>query len=423
MAGGRKTYQKRRPTRRPVKRVETASKKRVHHSVRTDINNRKKRTDNKKFNFITKIGTVDFTFVFIVFVLLTFGLAILLSASTPAANSKMNGKSYYFFIRQLCGIGVGAVMMMFFTMVDYHAYKKFVPICFWVGVILLAVCRIPQIGAERNGAWRWLKTPFIQLQPSEFMKPLMAMYIAKLVTEGRNRFEKIDGLVPYLIIMGVIGCIMLFLQSHASGAIVLCSICVIITLVAGAKFRHYFTLLCCAVPLGYFYLMQDDMRMGRILSMVDPFRDTSGKSYQIVQSLIAIGTGGLFGKGLGQGVQKYGYLPEAYNDFIFAIVCEELGLVGALIIMALFAALIIRGIKIALEAPDAYGMLIVVGMMSQIAIQTIFNIAVVCSAIPNTGISLPFFSFGGTAIMVIVAEIGIILNVSRQSVRIRQIPQ
>ncbi len=420
MAGGRKTYQKRRPTKRPVKRVEQDSKKRVYHSMHTDKNNRIKRND-KKVDFITKLGTVDFTFVFIVFVLLAFGLAILLSASTPAANTKV-GESYYFFIRQLCGIGVGAVMMMFFAMVDYHAYKKFVPICFWGGVILLAVCRIPQIGAERNGAWRWLKTPFIQLQPSEFMKPLMAMYIAKLITEGRDRFNKINGLIPYLIIMGVVGCIMLFLQSHASGAIVLCSICVVITLVAGAKFRHYFTLLCCVAPFAYIYLMQDDMRLGRILSMVDPFRDTSGKSYQIVQSLIAIGTGGLFGKGLGQGVQKYGYLPEAYNDFIFAIVCEELGLVGAIIIMALFAALIIRGIKIALEAPDAYGMLIVVGIMAQIAIQTVFNIAVVCSAIPNTGISLPFFSFGGTAIMVIVAEIGVIINVSRQSVKLRSIP-
>ena len=369
-----------------------------------------------------KLGVVDFTFIFIVFVLLAFGLVMLLSASTPAANTK-TGKSYYFFIRQLCGIGLGSVMLIFFTMVDYHLYKRFIPIFFWCGVILLLLCIVPGIGEERNGAWRWLRTPLIQLQPSEFMKPLIALYFAKLVSEEHGRFERFSELKKYLIVLAIVGGIMLFVQSHLSGAIVICGIGMVIILVAGARVRYFIGLALVAVPVGYIYIMQDSVRLGRILSMIDPFRDTSGKSYQIVQSLIAIGSGGLFGKGLGQSVQKYAYLPEPYNDFIFAIVCEELGFVGAFLIMALFAALIVRGIKIALEAPDTFGMLTVVGIIAHIAIQTVFNIAVVCSAIPTTGISLPFFSFGGTAIMVLVAEIGIVLNVSRQSVKINNIPK
>lgn len=368
-----------------------------------------------------KLGEFDFTFLFLVFILLAFGLIMLLSASTPSANSKI-GDSYYFFIRQLCGVGAGAVLMVFFAAVDYHKFIKYVPMAMIICMILLVCVRIPGIGQERNGSWRWLKTPFIQLQPSEFMKPVLALFFAKMISEKKYRPDNLVGMVPYLFILGVIGVLMI-IEPHLSGAIVICGIGLMVMLVGGAKVRYFIAAAVVVVPAGLLILKTDPVRWGRVLSFIDPFRDTAGNSYQITQSLIALGSGGLFGRGLGQSVQKYTFLPEPYNDFIFAVVCEELGFFGAAIIILLFAALIIRGIKIAFEAPDTYGMLAVVGIISHIAIQMVFNIAVVCSAIPTTGISLPFFSFGGTAVMVLVAEIGIVLNVSRQSTKINSIPK
>lgn len=379
----------------------------------------------KNTNIRRKLGDFDFTFLFLVFVLLAFGLIMLLSASTPAANTKI-GDSYYFFIRQLCGVAAGAAGMIFFMTVDYHIYKRFIPGIFAFGIVLLICCRIPGIGQFRNGAWRWLRTPFIQLQPSEFMKPLIALFFAKLISDRRYRLDNLMGLVPYIVTLAVVFLVMWLLQDHASGAIVICAIGVMVVVVGGLKGKYIGTAIAgaaCLAPFAWMYIQQDSMRLGRILSFIDPFRDTADRSYQITQSLIAIGTGGLFGRGLGQSVQKYTFLPEPYNDFIFAVVCEELGLLGALIIIVLFAALIARGLKIALEAPDTFGMLTVIGIMSHIAIQTVFNIAVVCCAMPTTGISLPFFSFGGTAIMVLVAEMGIVLNVSRQSTKIKKLPE
>ena len=367
-----------------------------------------------------KLGEFDFQFLFLVFILLAFGLVMLLSASTPAANTKI-GDSYYFFFRQLCGVGAGTVLLVFFAAVDYHKFIKYVPFAMIVVMILLVCVRIPGIGQNRNGSWRWLKTPLIQLQPSEFMKPTLALFFAKMISEKKYRPDNIIGLVPYLAVLAVIGGLMI-IEPHLSGAIVICGIGVMVMLVGGAKLRYFVIPGVFLGPIGFVFLRMDPVRWGRVLSFIDPFRDTASNSYQITQSLIALGSGGLFGRGLGQSVQKYTFLPEPYNDFIFAVVCEELGFVGAGIIILLFAALIIRGVKIAFEAPDTYGMLAVVGIISHIAIQMVFNIAVVCSAIPTTGIALPFFSFGGTAIMVLLAEVGIVLNVSRQSTRINSVP-
>lgn len=396
-----------------------APKKRPKVRRQSNIDRNESKSRKKKLSFGKKFGEYDYTFLFLLFMLLAFGLVMLLSASTPSANTKI-GDSYYFFIRQLCGAAAGTVLLIVAANFDYHRYKSFIKVAFVTGIVLLVCCRIPGIGEYRNGAWRWLKTPFIQLQPSEFMKPMIALYFAKLVSERRYRPDTINGLIPYGFWLVVIFLIMWLVQSHMSGAIVICAIGGIILLVSGMKIRYLLTVGAVGVPIVAFYLMQDSMRLGRVLSFIDPFRDSVDKSYQITQSLIAIGTGGLFGRGLGQSVQKYGFLPEPYNDFIFAIVCEELGLFGALLIIALFAALVIRGFKIAMEAPDTFGMLTVIGIISHVAIQVVFNIAVVSSSIPVTGMSLPFFSFGGTAIMVLLAEMGIVINVSRQSTRINK---
>lgn len=396
-----------RRTQKPVRRVE---KKPVRNAKRVE----KAPVQKKAAGF----GEFDYTFLFLVFLLLAFGLIMLLSASTPAANTKFNN-SYHFFLRQLAGAGIGAVGMIFFAAIDYHKLRKYVNLAAVIVAIMLVAVRVPGIGAEANGSWRWLRTPLIRIQPSEFAKPVIAMLFAKMISEKRYRPDNLIGLIPYLCIIGVAGGLMI-IEPHLSGAIVICSIGLVVLLVGGAKLRYFVAAGAVVGPIGVLLLHADTVRWGRVLSFLDPFRDVSGKSYQIVQSLIAIGTGGLFGRGLGQSVQKYSFLPEPYNDFIFAIVCEELGFIGALIIILMFAALVIRGIKISFEAPDTYGALMTIGIISHIAIQTAFNIAVVCSAIPNTGIPLPFFSYGGTSIMVLLFEMGMVLNVSRQSTKFRR---
>ncbi len=408
------------PSTKPEKRLSLKMVER--DELKRKVKPKKNKPLKKEGTFLKRLGEYDYTFLFLVFLLLSFGLIMLLSASTPSANTKI-GDSYYFFVRQLGGVLLGTAGLIFFALVDYQKYKNMVNMAFIIGVILLVCCRIPGIGQFRNGAWRWLKTPFIQLQPSEFMKPLIALYFAKIVSEKKYRPDNLNGFSFYVIIIGVIALIMWLLQSHMSGAIVISAIGLMILIASGAKIRWFVVAGLVLAPLAFIYIQQDAMRLGRILSFIDPFRDTGDKSYQITQSLIAIGSGGLFGRGLGQSMQKYGFLPEPYNDFIFAIVCEELGFLGGLIIILLFAALVMRGIKIAMEAPDTFGMLTVIGIVSHIAIQTLFNIAVVCCAMPTTGISLPFFSFGGTAMMVLVAEMGIVLNVSRQSTKLKQLPK
>ncbi len=400
VASNRRNYINKRRMNRPIEKIKS---KQVGQNVRQ------------------KLGEFDFTFLFLVFVLLAFGLVMLLSASTPAANTKF-GDSYHFFLRQLLGVVIGAVGMAFTAMIDYNKYKKLVPMAMLVCIIMLVCVRIPGIGVYRSGAWRWLKTPIMEIQPSEFMKPVIALFFAKMISERKYRVDILFGMLPYLGVLLVVGLLML-IEPHLSGAIVICGIGVVVMVVGGAKIRYFVAAILCVSPVGFVLLKQDPVRWGRVLSFIDPFRDVSGTSYQISQSLIALGSGGFFGKGLGQSVQKYTFLPEPYNDFIFAVVCEELGLMGAMIIMMLFVALVMRGLKIAFEAPDTYGMLAVVGIISHIAIQTAFNIAVVCSAIPTTGISLPFFSYGGTAIMVLLTELGIVLNVSRQSIKINSIPK
>ena len=421
MATGRKNDNRKRPTNRPVKKINPSPKGNANRFYADD----RKKSKNKRnrisladrFKVQKKYSQVDFVFIFLVFLLLAFGFVALLSVS-PDASRKLEGNSYNFIKTQMLGIGLGIVAMLIFTYVDYQIYKKAVPFFFVLVGVMLIMCRVPFLGKKINGAWRWLRYPFL-FQPSELMKPLMAMFIAWMITSGRRRLDTFKGLLPYLIVMVVIGGIIFGLQSHASGAIIICSICVMLTVVAGTKLKYYIIMVLGISPLVGLYLMVDKMRLGRILTVFDPFRDTTDRSYQVIQSLVSICSGGLFGKGLGQGMQKYGYLPEGYNDFIFALVCEELGMVGAIIIMALFAAFIIRGLKIAFEAPDAYGMLTVVGIMTHIALQTVLNMGVVCSLVPNTGIALPFFSYGGTAIMVLLAEMGVIMNVSRQSVKLK----
>ena len=366
------------------------------------------------FNAKSKeIGEFDYTFLLLTAVLTIIGLVMLLSASTPAANIKF-GKSYYFFIRQFIFAIMGFTLMYMVSLVDYHTYKKYANVGILIGIVLLVLVLIPGIGVARNGSRRWINLGITDFQPTELVKFLMALFFASSISDRRYNIKTLDGLVKYgLWIIAV--AIPILLETHLSGAIVICGIAICLLIVGGANMKYIITGGTGLLGAGAVIAMLIPSRAARLISFLHPFDDPQGKGYQIIQSLYAIGSGGLFGRGLGDSMQKYSYLPEPYNDFIFAIVSEELGFVGATFIVVLFALLIIRGMKIAHEAPDTFGMLLATGIMSQIAIQTILNIAVVTSSLPNTGVTLPFFSYGGTALMMLLMEMGVVLNISRQS--------
>lgn len=360
-------------------------------------------------------GEIDYTFLVLVILMVAAGLVMLLSASAPAANVTYDGDSYYFFKKQLMFVAAGFVGMWLVSRIDMDSYKKLVPIFMWVCVILLVLVAIPGVGKSFNGSRRWLPIPGIQIQPSEFMKPVIAMYFALLIERGKYDLKTLKGNAPFCVWIFIIVVLMGF-EPHLSGAIIIAGIGVTLMFVGGTPMKP---IVLSALPVGAITVvivkLFSPVRWNRIVSFLHPFADIQNTGYQVAQGLYAIGSGGLFGLGLGQSVQKYSYLPEPYNDFIYAIVCEELGFVGAIVVVALFALLIMRAVRIVMNAKDMYQTLVGTGIIAQIAIQTVLNIAVATSSVPNTGVALPFFSYGGTAILTLLLEMGILLNISRNS--------
>lgn len=373
----------------------------------------KSRTALSKNSVSTKLaGEVDYTFLFLVILLLCAGLVMLLSASAPAANSTY-GDSYYFFKKQLIGAALGLLGMWVISRINYERYKQYIPKFMLCCTILLVLVLIPGIGVKVNGSRRWIATPGIQLQPSELMKPAIAMYFACLIEKGKYDLTRWEGNLPFLGVILIVSALMMS-ETHLSGAIVIAGIAVVVMIAGGTPVKPILVGALILLPIGIIGVYTlSPVRWSRIMSFLHPFDDMQNTGYQVAQGLYAIGSGGIFGLGLGQSVQKYSYLPEPYNDFIFAIVCEELGLVGAVVVILLFAALILRIVRIAINAPDTYSSLTAVGIAAQIAIQTILNISVATSSVPNTGVALPFFSYGGTAILTLLLEMGILLNISR----------
>lgn len=398
-------------------------KTKYHHSkrqngTRRDIPKRNENiTKKNKPNKTKKLRDVDFTFLTLVIVIVCVGLVMVFSASSPRAL-RLTGDSFHFVKNQLLFAAVGFVIMMIVSRIDYHKYEKYTGIFMIVCLFLLLLVLIPGVGVSHNGSRRWLDLKITEFQPSELMKPVIAMFISKIIQDKLYSPKTFKGTMRLFIWVGITAVLML-LETHVSGAIVICGIAVFVMISGGVKLRYFVAGGAVVVPAGLIYLLNDPVRSKRLAVALNPFLDKEGTGYQACQGLYSIASGGLFGQGLGQSIQKTSYLPEPYNDFIFAVICEELGLLGAILIIGLFCALIFRGIMIAIHAPDTFGCLTVVGIMAHIAIQTLFNILVVTTLIPNTGITLPFFSYGGTAIMVLLMEMGIVLNISRYRVKNR----
>lgn len=373
-------------------------------------------TSNLKSNNSPGHKSIDYTFLFLIMLLLSIGLVMLLSASAPPGASKYND-SYYFFKKQMVFVFAGIVGMVVVSKIDYRIYKKYSNLIFGICLLLLLLVAIPGIGVSLNGSRRWLQLPGFQLQPSEFMKLAIAIFFADRISTGKYDVSKLHDLGYFAATLGIVALLM-FLEPHLSGTIVIVGIGMWILISAGTKILPFAIAAPFVGVIGFIVIyFFDANRFARIMRFINPFEDMQHTGYQIAQALYAMGSGGLFGRGLGQSVQKYSYLPEPYNDFIFSIACEELGLLGAAVIILIFAMLILRGFRIALNAPDTFGSLLATGIMAHIAIQTTLNIAVATSSVPNTGVSLPFFSYGGTAILVILIEMGIILNISRASIK------
>jgi len=359
---------------------------------------------------------VDAQFLVAVYILLAFGLLMVLSASSPIAYAReaTNHDSFYYFKKQLLWAIFGSVGMFLTANFDYRRLKRWAFPILVVSVVLLLLVLIPGIGRKINDARRWIYIGPVNFQPSEVAKIAVIIFFAYSLSKNYKELNNFGIFVMYIGIIGIIALIIM-MEPHFSCTMLIVSTAVVMLFVAGAKIKHFMILGAAALPVVALAIIQAPYRLARVTTFLDPFADIQGEGWQIVQSLYAIGSGGVFGAGIGQSRQKFMNIPEPQNDFIFSILAEEFGLLGAILVSLMFIFLIARGIKIALKAPDLFGALLTTGIITMIAIQALVNIAVVTSSIPVTGMPLPFFSYGGTALAITMAEMGIVLNVSRHS--------
>lgn len=380
-------------------------------------NNQKKKV--KRFSKFLD-NRMDYILFITVLILLSLGVIMVLSASAPSALSK-TGKSYTYFVRQFIFAIIGIGIMLFISKIDYRFYKKYYWLVYAVSVLVLLLVLIPGLGREVNGATRWIGIPGLgQFQPSEITKIGLIIFYAGYLSDHKSELKDFwRGFVKPLAFLLPPIAILYLVQNHLSVCLVIAAITAVMMLMAGCRLLHFIAAGLVGVAGIVIMLIKgqtsesSSFRWDRIVTFFDPWSDATGTGYQMVQSLYAIGSGGLFGVGLGNSTQKYLYIPEPQNDFIFAIVAEELGFVGCVAIIALFGIFAWRGIVIAMKAPDMFGSLLAVGVTTLVAVQAIINIAVVTASIPTTGMALPFFSYGGTALVILLASVGILLNVSR----------
>jgi cell division protein FtsW len=354
----------------------------------------------------------DYWIILITFLLMGIGLIMVFSTSYYIGLTDFDD-TYYFFRKQLIFAVIGLLLFFFISNVPYAFYRKH------VGMILL-VCigllfSVLFLAETVNGAKRWIDIGITSFQPSEFVKLGMIIYTASIMVKKQpvmSQFKR--AIVPPLTIIGFI-CFLLVFEPHYSAIIIIFSTCFAIIFCAGAKLKHLSLIVISGLPILAGVLFLADYRVDRLESLFNPWQTQDDQGYQLLQSLFAIGPGGLTGSGLGNSIQKLAYLPEAHTDFIFSIIGEELGFLGGALVILLFIALIVRGVVVSVQAPNQFGTLLGIGIISLISIETIFNLGVVTGLLPVTGIPLPFISYGGSALLIKCIEVGILLNISRYS--------
>jgi len=361
----------------------------------------------------------DYTLLFVVLFLLGFGLIMIYSTSSYESSFEYNDPAYYL-KKQAFSSVIGLAAMIIVARIPYHFWERFAVPAYFVSMILIILVTTP-LGRSSHGARRWLYLG-ISVQPAEIAKLSMILFLASLVCRMGKSIKSSKGFFIILCAPLPICAMVYLITDNLSSAIIIFAIAFLMLFVASPEYKKFlllFALAASAVSLAVYAILQlsESGKLGfrgeRILAWLDPEAYASGKGFQTLQALYAIGSGGIFGKGLGQSMQKLGFLPEAQNDMIFSIICEELGLFGAIAVIMLFVLLIWRFMIIANNAPDMFGALLVVGVLGHFSIQVILNIAVVTNTLPNTGISLPFISYGGTSVLFLLVEIGLVLSVAR----------
>lgn len=374
------------------------------------------RNKKNKPNFFSNIfidGKMDLTFLFLLLIILTVGLVMLFSASYIFANTYY-GNSYYFITKQAGFAVVGVALMLLVSKIDYHFIRKFAIPFYIIMVIFLVVMLILPPMVSGTSVKRWFSIGPINFQPSELAKFAVILLLAHLIAANQKLMKTFRfGFLFLGLVVGVV-CVLVVLEPHLSATVLIFLIGAVMMVVGGLQLRYIFGGLAVAAA-GVIAVLSGVVGYARdrITFWLNPWSAPVGEGYQTIQSLLSIGSGGWLGRGLGQSRQKYLWVPEPHNDFIFAIVCEELGVIGALIIIILFCLLMWRGFVIAMKAPDKFGSLLAMGLTFQVGLQMTLNVLVVTNTIPNTGISLPFFSYGGTSLMILLLEMGIVLSVSR----------
>ena len=351
-------------------------------------------------------------FLMVVLVLVWIGIIMVYSSSAIYAL-KWFGDSFYYLKRQIFYCLLGLIGMFFTARLDYSKIKRYSRILIMVSVLFLVAAFLPGIGKEVGGARRWISLGNFSFQPSEFVKLALIIYLADFLARRQDVIKTFSrGFLPALAVTGGIGGLIL-LQPDFGTALLLVMVCIILFFVAGVALKHILPILALSVPLAYLLVFRVPYRLRRILSYLNPWRDPKGAGWQIIQSYLALGSGGVFGLGLGQSRQKLFYLPQTSTDFILSIIGEELGFLGTFSILILFALFIWQGLKIALKAKDLYGALLSFGIVLLIALQAIIHIAVVSGSIPTKGLPLPFISYGGSSLVFSLIGVGIVLSVAK----------
>ncbi|WP_053368839.1 stage V sporulation protein E [Bacillus sp. FJAT-27245] len=359
-----------------------------------------------------KKNSPDMILLAVTFALLAFGLIMVYSSSAIWAEFKFDD-SFFFAKRQMLFAGVGIAAMFFIMNINYLTWRTWAKVIIIVCFFLLLLVLVPGIGNVRNGSRSWIGVGAFSIQPSEFMKLAMIAFLAKYLSERQKFITSLrKGLVPSLGLV-FIAFALIMLQPDLGTGTVMVGTCLVMIFVAGGRLLHFAGLILLGAGGFAGLIISAPYRIKRITSFLDPWSDPQDSGFQIIQSLFAIGPGGLFGLGLGESRQKFFYLPEPQTDFIFAILAEELGFIGGSLILLLFSLLLWRGIRIALGAPDLFGSFLAVGIISMVAIQVMINIGVVTGLMPVTGITLPFLSYGGSSLTLMLMAIGVLLNISR----------
>lgn len=371
-------------------------------------NSQRKATTAKRKRI--KPDSFDFTVLFVVLTLMLFGVVMIFSASyyTTMTSAKFSYDMFFFLKRQSIWVILGTISIVFCMNIPYNFWRRFASLAYWLSIVFLIL--LPFIGIETNGQKRWLGVGMLQFQPSEFTKLALVLYLSHYIVNHRQELADIKGFFKALMVLALpVGLIAI---SNFSSALLILLMGLTMLFIGSPRIWYFVAGAAALVPAAVLAIVLFPYRLSRIKVWLDPWSDPTNKGFQTIQGLYAVASGGIFGLGLGQSRQKT-FVPESHNDIIFAIICEELGLIGAALVIILFVVLIWRGVKIAMNAKDTYGTLMATGIISVIAFQAIINIGVVTNTIPNTGQPLPFISYGGTSLLFLTIMIGLLLNISR----------